>query len=455
MNRLLDAFHCFPRIYPRFNKTRNRSKLRGMESNYEKLTAELCSFIAKSPTQFHAVRNMEDALEEHGFQRLDERERWHIERGKGYFVQRNGSSLAIFSVPEKPFSGFSLVSAHTDSPVFKIKTDPEVTSSGLYTTLNTEVYGGLLMAPWFDRPLSIAGRVCVRSGSGFEERLVDFGRDLVLIPNLAIHMNRKANEGIAYSAQTDMLPLFAEGCTKGRFMKAVAEAAEADESDLLEYDLYLYPRTPWSMWGLDNEFFSSPRIDDLMCAYTAFSGALEAKGDSYMPLTVLFDNEETGSGTKQGALSDFLPSVSARIEAALGMDDEAKAMAAASSFMISADNCHALHPDSPEKCDITNKPRMNGGVAIKFSATQKYTTDAASASTLRLLLEKEGIPYQYFANNSDIPGGSTLGNLSAQKFSIPTVDIGAAQLAMHSPYETAGTRDTEALLRMFSAFLSR
>ena len=192
-----------------------------------------------------------------------------------------------------------------------------------------------------------------------------------------------------------------------------------------------------------------------MCAYTAFRGALEAAGDSYMPLTVLFDNEETGSGTKQGALSDFLPVITARIEAALGMDEEEKAMAAASSFMISADNCHALHPDSPEKCDITNKPRMNGGVAIKFSAAQKYTTDAASASTLRLLLEKEGIPYQYFANNSDIPGGSTLGNLSAQKFSIPTVDIGAAQLAMHSPYETAGTKDTEALLRMFSAFLAR
>ena len=204
-----------------------------MESNFERLTAELCSFIAESPTQFHAVKNMEKALEEHGFQHLDERERWHIERGKGYFVHRNGSSLAIFSVPEKPFRGFSLVSAHTDSPVFKIKTDPEVTSSGLYTTLNTEVYGGLLMAPWFDRPLSVAGRVCVRSGAGFEERLVDFGRDLVLIPNLAIHMNRKANEGIAYSAQKDMLPLFAEGCTKGRFIKAVAEAAEADEKDLV------------------------------------------------------------------------------------------------------------------------------------------------------------------------------------------------------------------------------
>ena len=416
-------------------------------------TEELCSFIEKSPTQFHAVRNMEKELLSAGFEKLEETKRWNIKKNGSYFVTRNGSSLIAFRTNDS--EGYSIVSAHTDSPAFKVKTEPEITSSGLYTVLNTEVYGGLLMAPWFDRPLSIAGRVYVTNEGKAEERLIDFRRDLVLIPNLAIHMNRKANEGTSYSAQNDMLPLIAEGIEKGRFRKALAEEAGCEEKDLLEYELYLYPRTPYSIWGLDNEFFSSPRIDDLMCAYTALRAIISAEGKRFMPVAALFDNEETGSGTKQGALSDFLPETMSRIANALGYDEEEKMMKKASSFMISADNCHALHPNYQSKCDISNKPRMNGGVAIKFSAAQKYTTDAKSASYLRALMDTNRIPYQYFANHSDIPGGSTLGNLSAQKFSIPTVDIGAAQLSMHSPYETAGSKDTEALSRLFTVFLSR
>lgn len=418
-------------------------------------TVDLCAFIEKSPTQFHAVRNMEKELQENGFCRLEEKERWNIVKGGSYYVTRNSSALIAFRVPEEDFNGYSLVSAHTDSPAFKIKTDPEVTVSGLYTTLNTEVYGGLLMAPWFDRPLSIAGRVYVKTDSGIKETLVDFDRDAVLIPSLAIHMNRKVNEENGYKAQKDMLPLFAEGIQKGTFRRILAEEANCSEDDLLEYELYLYPRTRHSIWGAENEFFSAPRIDDLMCAYTAFKAILNAESHNSMPLIALFDNEETGSGTKQGALSDFLPTTIERISYVLGHDAEEKAVKAASSFMISADNCHALHPNYMEKCDITNRARMNGGVAIKFSAAQKYTTDAQSASYLRALMDENGIPYQYFANHSDIPGGSTLGNLSAQKLSIPTVDIGAAQLAMHSPYETAGVRDTEALSRLFTVFLSR
>ena len=387
-----------------------------MNSKY-KVTEDLCAFISSSPTQFHAVKNMENGLLENGFTRLDEKERWKLDEGKAYFVKRNSSALIAFRIPQKGYKGYSLVSAHTDSPAFKIKTDPEIISSGRYTTLNTEVYGGLLMAPWFDRPLSIAGRVFIKTGNGIEERLLDFARDAVLIPNLAIHMNRNVNDENSYKAQK--------------------------------------PRTPHSFWGLDNEFFSSPRIDDLMCAYTAYRAIIETEGNNYAPLVCLFDNEETGSGTKQGALSDFLPVTIERISYALGFDTEEKAMKTASSFMISADNCHAMHPNYMEKCDVTNKAVMNGGIAIKFSAAQKYTTDAQSASYLRALMERERIPYQYFVNHSDIPGGSTLGNLSAEKLSVPSVDIGAAQLAMHSPYESAGSRDTEALLNLFKAFISR
>lgn len=415
---------------------------------------ELCAFISKSPTQFHAVRNMESILSSAGFQRLDERERWYLEKGRSYYVTRNGSALISFRIPSSSFRGFSIAAAHTDSPAFRIKADPEVTSSGICTTLNTEVYGGLLMAPWFDRPLSIAGRVYVRNDGGIEERLIDFGRPVALIPSLAIHMDRKANEGHSYSAQKELLPIICSGVEKGRWGKSIAALAGCGTEDLLEYDLYLYPRMEASFWGLDGEFFSSPRIDDLMCAYTALMAIAETEGNSNMPLVALFDNEETGSGTKQGALSDFLPSIITRIEASLGMDEEERLMKQASSFMISADNCHAMHPNYPEKCDITTKARMNGGVAIKYSATQKYSTDAASASWIRVLMEKEGIPHQRFVNHTDIPGGSTLGNLSAQKLSISTVDIGAAQLAMHSPYESAGTEDTEALSRLFTAFLS-
>ena len=311
------------------------------------------------------------------------------------------------------------------------------------------------MAPWFDRPLSIAGRVYVRTGSKIEERLIDFSRPIALIPNLAIHMNRKVNEENEYRAQKDMLPLIAEGFDKGQFRKAIQQLARCTERELLEYELFLYPCTKASIWGLGNEFFSAPRIDDLMCAYTAFRALLAAESKDYMPLITLFDNEETGSGTKQGALSDFLPAVIERIAFSLSFNAEEKAMKNASSFMISADNCHAMHPNYMEKCDPTNRARMNGGVCIKFSAAQKYTTDAESASYLRALMDEHEIAYQYFVNHSDIPGGSTLGNLSAQKLSIPTVDIGAAQLAMHSPYETAGVRDTETLSKLFTCFLKR
>ena len=382
-----------------------------MQNTDREYTESLISFIGKSPSSFHAVRNLEEELTDNGFIALDEKRRWSIERGKSYFVTRNGSALIAFRIPEGKPEGFSIIASHTDSPSFKVKVNPEIVSSGLYTTLNAEGYGGMLIAPWFDRPLSIAGRVFIRNGNGYESRLVDFARPFVMIPSLG-----------------------------------------TDEKNLLEYDLYLYPRMDGTIWGLDNEFFSAPKIDDLMCAYSSIQGLINAKNGKNISIAALFDNEETGSGTKQGALSDFMKSAIKRICLSLGIDDEEKAMLLASSHLISADNCHALHPCYAEKCDVTNKPKVNGGVAIKFSAAQKYTTDAESASFLRCLLEDNGIPYQYFVNNSDIPGGSTLGNLSQQEVSIPSVDIGAAQLAMHSPYETAGVKDVKPLIDLGKVF---
>ncbi len=423
-----------------------------MQNTDREYTESLISFIGKSPSSFHAVRNLEEELTDNGFIALDEKRRWSIERGKSYFVTRNGSALIAFRIPEGKPEGFSIIASHTDSPSFKVKVNPEIVSSGLYTTLNAEGYGGMLIAPWFDRPLSIAGRVFIRNGNGYESRLVDFARPFVMIPSLAIHMDRKVNEGHGYSIQKELTPLFAEGIEKGRFMRALAEAAGTDEKNLLEYDLHLYPRMDGTIWGLDNEFFSAPKIDDLMCAYSSIQGLINAKNGKNISIAALFDNEETGSGTKQGALSDFMKSAIKRICLSLGINEEEKAMLLASSHLISADNCHALHPCYAEKCDVTNKPRVNGGVAIKFSAAQKYTTDAESASFLRCLLEDNGIPYQYFVNNSDIPGGSTLGNLSQQEVSIPSVDIGAAQLAMHSPYETAGVKDVKPLIDLGKVF---
>ena len=418
-------------------------------------TEKLIAFIEKSPTGFHAVKNISDMLISDGFQKLDEKRRWKIERGKSYFVTRNSSAMIAFRIPEEKPQSFSIIASHTDSPSFRVKTNPEISASSLYTTLNTEGYGGALIAPWFDRPLSIAGRAYVRNGNGYEERLVDFQRPFVMLPSLAIHMDRKVNEGHAYSVQKEIAPLFAEGFENARFRKALAENIETDEDNLLEYDLFLYPREKGAIWGLDGEFFSSPRIDDLMCAFTSIDGLVKAGYGSTIAIAALFDNEEVGSGTKQGALSDFLRTTITRIALSLSIDEEEKAMMLASSHLISADNCHALHPCYAEKCDVTNKPRMNGGVAIKFSAAQKYTTDAESASFLRCLLEDNRIPYQYFANNSDIPGGSTLGNLSQEQVSIPSVDIGAAQLAMHSPYETAGTRDAKPLFNLARVFFAR
>lgn len=411
----------------------------------------LAHFISSSPSVFHVVANAASMLEGKGFVRLDEKRRFALKAGQSYYIVRNSSSLIAFRLPARKPSSMHIIASHTDSPTFRLKPSPVDSSSGKYSTLNVEAYGGSIYSSWFDRPLSVAGREFVKGANGPEERLVDFSRDLVQIPSLAIHQRREANDGVKISVQKEMMPLVSTSVCD--FSRLLADTLAVDEADIIDTDLFLYNRTPASFWGADGEFFSSPRLDDLMCAFSSLRALLEAEESDRIQLVALFDNEEVGSSSRQGALSDFLSSTVERILFSLGLDLEERAMLVSSSFLVSADNGHAMHPNYTEKCDITNRPVLNGGVLLKYSGDQKYSTDAYSASRLISLMEREGIPYQKFANNSDIRGGSTLGSLSLRQLSLPSADVGCAQLAMHSSYETAGVEDASSILRFFKAFL--
>ena len=426
-----------------------------MDQKYIESTLELMDFIQDSPSCYHVVANAAAMLENAGAIRLDEKNAFDIKAGNCYFVVRNSSSLIAFRMPEEKPTGYSIVAAHTDSPSFKLKENPEISSGETYTTLNVEAYGGMLMAPWFDRPLSIAGRAFVKEDDGrISEKLVNFDKDLCQIVNLCIHQNREANKGYEYKVQKDLLPIIAGGKHQGAVKTLVSELLEVDEEQILDTELFLYNRMNGSIWGLDDEFFSSPKIDDLQCAFSALKAFIncEDSASSKIQMVALFDNEEVGSSTKQGADSDFLRQLTHRIGCAMDWSFDERCAIQAGSFMLSADNGHSLHPNYPEKCDPTNKPLINGGVLIKYAGNQKYTTDAYSGSFLKSILKDAGIPYQVFFNNSNVTGGSTLGNISTTQFSIPTVDIGAAQLAMHSPYETVGTMDTFNLTEGMKAF---
>lgn len=420
-----------------------------------KAVIELLEFIKKSPTSFHAVANFEKMAMENGFIELDEKEPFSLQKGKKYYIKRGGSSIIAFCIPKAGLESFSIIAAHTDSPTFKLKRNPESRITPYYTTLNVEGYGGMIISTWFDRPLSIAGRCFYRINGAIKESLVDFDRDLVLIPSLAIHQNRDVNSGYHYHIQKDVAPLISLSGSGFDFSSLLENLLGVRKEDILDYDLYLYNRTPYSVWGANDEFISSPRLDDTECAYSAFKTLMEVDGYSACPMVALFDSEEVGSSSLNGALSDFLVSTVERICLSLGLDREHQMMAQASSFIISADNAHALHPNYPEKSDPTNKVVLNGGIVIKYSSNKKYTTDAYSASVIRLLMEENSIRHQSFFNNSDIPGGSTLGNLSMEKISIPSVDIGLAQLAMHSSYESAGAEDLIEMDKLFRIFLSR
>lgn len=414
---------------------------------YIETTEKLLDFIEKSPTAFQAVDEMQKRLTENGFEVLSEKEYWKLIPGGKYLVTRNNSALIAFCIPEKESRVFHIMASHSDSPSFKIKENPEIKVDNSYVKLNVEKYGGMLMAPWFDRPLSVAGRVIIRRNGGLKEKLINIKRDLVMIPNLAIHMNREANNGVSYNPQKDLQPLFAVGNTDRTLLEIIAEQTGVKKEDITSHDLFLYNRMPGTIWGADKEFVSSARLDDLQCAFASMEGLLRAQNHESIAVHCVMDNEEVGSGTKQGAASTFLKDTLLRINMGLGRTYEEYLMTLAGSFMVSADNAHALHPNYTDKTDPTNHPVLNKGIVIKFNANQKYCTDAVSAAIFKELCTKAGVPYQTFVNRSDIAGGSTLGNISNTQVPMNTVDIGLPQLAMHSPYETAGVKDTEYLVR--------
>ena len=422
-------------------------------TNSNKSVSNLIDFINSSQSAFQTVDTIKSILDKEHFIELSENKAFNIHEHGKYYVIRNSSSIIAFTVGGLNKYAFKITASHSDSPAFKLKENAELKVRDKYMKLNTEGYGGMLLAPWFDRPLSIAGRLMINKNGKISEKHVAIDRDLVLIPNLAIHMNRKANEGIAYNKQIDMLPLFGgEECKAGDLKALIAKEAGVSETDIIGSDLYLYNRTAPSVWGANSEFFSAPRIDDLECVYTTLEAFISARKSSGVNVFACFDNEEVGSSTLQGAGSTFLLDILKRINLSLNKTEEEYYCAIADSFMLSCDNAHAVHPNHPEKTDETNAVYMNGGIVIKSNANQKYTSDAASIARFKLICDKAKVPYQYFANRSDEAGGSTLGNIAMSQVSMHAIDIGLAQLAMHSPYETAGTKDIEYMIKACKTF---
>lgn len=521
-------------------------------TEYQEYARDMLDFIERSPSCFHAVDNIRRSLAYAGFEELKETETWKLAPGGGYFVIRNDSSLIAFRLPEqKEISGFHIAAAHSDSPTFKVKEEPEMTVEDRYIRLNTEKYGGMILSTWLDRPLSVAGRIAVfnagaaegekaewdgagqgrigqekmeqdgagqgrtgrdrigqdrirqekmkpngtgqggikqekmkPNGTGQESveqdgtgqdstgqerteqsekkgkdtistKLVNIDKDLLVIPNLAIHMNREMNKGVEYNPQIDMLPLFAdcaESRGRGALLKKAAEAAGIGQEQILGHDLFLYVREKGRILGENGEFILSPRLDDLQCVYAAVKAFQESRPVDYINVCAVFDNEEIGSSTRQGADSTFLEDVLMRVGEGLEAGRSQFLQWVAGSLLISADNAHGVHPNHPEKADPTSRPYLNGGIVIKYHGGQKYTTDGVSAAKMKNICIRAGVPFQAYANRSDIMGGSTLGNISSAHVSVSSVDIGLPQLAMHSAVETAGTKDTAYAVKAFRMF---
>ena len=408
---------------------------------------DLMAYLDSAHSVFHAVEGLRNILENAGYTRLQESGKWELAKGGKYYMTRGGASIMAFRIPAGTPAGFMMSASHADRPTFKVKENGELT--GKYTRLAVERYGGMLMSTWLDRPLSIAGRVLVETETGMETKLVDIDRDLLLIPNVAIHMNRKANDGYTWNPATDLLPLMGGSEAKGK-LNAMLEAQAGGK--LLGHDLYLYIRQKASVWGLEEEFLSSAALDDLECAYCCAQGFLNAEAAESVPVLCVFDSEEVGSSSVQGAASDLLENLLSRICKACGWD---LMEMLSSSFMVSADNAHAVHPNHPEFADATNAPVVNGGVVLKFNANQRYCTDGVSGAIFRKTCEKVNVPVQSYYNRADLPGGSTLGNISLCHVSVPTADIGLPQLAMHSAFESAGVKDAAYLMDAMAAYYSQ
>ena len=413
---------------------------------------DLVEFLQESVTPFHAAATAESWLRAAGFTRLEEADYWNLEPGKGYYTTRNGSSVVAWRVPDHAIGGWRIVASHSDSPTWKIKTD--IVENDGCRRLSVEGYGGMIMSTWLDRPLTVGGRVIVKTEDGIESRLVCIDRDLLVIPSLAIHFQRDINKGHTFNPQVDMQPLWGPAGSR-TLTDLVAEELGVDTADILDSDLQLVTRQALTQIGPDGEFFMAPRIDDLECAATTLLGFLDAAAETdsaCAPVWAMLDNEEVGSSSRMGAESSYLRDVLDRIVDAIPHSGQAMHRAMANSFMLSADNAHATHPNFPQKSDPCAPVRLGGGVVLKYNASQKYTTNAVSGAIFRAICEKADVPVQVFTNRADEAGGSTLGNLQSHTLPIPMADIGLAQLAMHSAVETASVADAEAMTKAVAAF---
>lgn len=413
---------------------------------------DLIEFLQESVTPFHAAATAESWLRAAGFTRLEEADYWNLEPGKGYYTTRNGSSVVAWRVPDHAIGGWRIVASHSDSPTWKIKTD--IVENDGCRRLSVEGYGGMIMSTWLDRPLTVGGRVIIKTEDGIESRLVCIDRDLLVIPSLAIHFQRDINKGHTFNPQVDMQPLWGPAGSR-TLTDLVAEELGVDTADILDSDLQLVARQAPTQIGPDGEFFMAPRIDDLECAATTLLGFLDAAAETdsaCAPVWAMLDNEEVGSSSRMGAQSSYLRDVLDRIVDAIPHSGQAMHRAMANSFMLSADNAHATHPNFPQKSDPCAPVRLGGGVVLKYNASQKYTTNAVSGAIFRAICEKADVPVQVFTNRADEAGGSTLGNLQSHTLPIPMADIGLAQLAMHSAVETASVTDAEAMTKAVAAF---
>ena len=408
--------------------------------------SQFIDFLNNSPSCYHATANLVEMMQEAGYIQLHEHQDWTLIPGGKYFMVRGGTTLIAFRIPHGQPRGFMMSASHVDRPTFKIKGEGEL--QGAYTRLSTEAYGGMIMSTWLDRPLSVAGRVLVETEGGVAGRLINIDRDLLLIPNVAIHMNRQVNDGYKWNPAVDTLPLVGSRESTGKFNELLEQEAGGK---IWGRDLYLYNRQKASIWGVEEEYLSAPALDDLACAWGCTQGFLNSDETDAVPVLCCFDDEEVGSNSPQGAASTLLADTLTRICNALEVNPYRML---AQSFMISADNAHAIHPNHPEYADPANAPVMGGGLALKFNANQRYATDGVSAAVFRKLCAKCGVPVQDYCNRADIPGGSTLGHISLTHVSVPTADVGLPQLAMHSSYETIAVKDLGYLETVMAEYYS-
>ncbi|MBC8586839.1 M18 family aminopeptidase [Paratissierella segnis] len=428
----------------------------------QKFAEKLIDFIDASHSSFHATKNVEEILIKEGFEKIELKDKWKLKKEGRYYVTKNSSAIIGFIIGKGEIEddGFRIVGAHTDSPTFRIKPDPEITVAGKYLKLNTEVYGGPILSTWFDRPLSMAGRVSVKTQNPLKpkEVLIDMEKPIMIIPNLAIHMNRKVNEGIKINPQIDTLPLLStinDKFEKENFiMELIAENIGIKTEDILDFELYLYSVEKGALIGLNEEFISIGRLDDLAMAHAGLYGLVDSKIGNATNILVCFDNEEVGSTTKQGAASPMLRSILERIAIAMGKDKEGYYRGLSNSFLISSDMAHSIHPNYMGKQDLTNRPVINGGPVIKIAASQSYTSDSSSSAVYEGICKSINVPVQKFVNRSDERGGSTIGPISSTQLDVPSVDIGNPILGMHSVRELGGVFDHYYAYKSFREFYS-